>query len=294
MSTRKILYLILLLLTFRAYTQNGPQLPHCPQCEVNNLKAKPYNGLWWSPGLSGVGLGIEVQNKTVVGTYYGYNDSGEATWYTFVGGLMPSDDPHVMWDVQAGINLFENGVCFNCQYQTPSVTNFSGSIHLQFNQPNHATISINDGEVQNIVPFLFTAGTSADFSEQTDFDVPDYEGFWVLAEAILPVHEFHPVQTNVLILSPKLVRTFVNGTKELHVSGYSTDVSVPFLTCKTYLDESNNIAGPTCVLLGTVNDDGSSDDGYYVNLAGLGAGKIKGKKANGDTIEAFKMEFGGN
>ena len=294
MAKMKVLFLTLVISSSLAFSQNGPVLPQCPQCLATGLETLPHNGLWWSPDLSGVGVGIEIQGEKVLGTYYGYNQDGQATWYTFVGNLLPSDDPQVMWDVQSHINLFENGVCFNCQYQTPGMADFSGSIHIQFNQANHAHISINDGEVQNIVPFIFAENTNATFSEITDFEVPEMTGTWVFAEAILPVHEFNPIKAEALILYPQFVRNFDDGTKELSVRGRATDVVIPVLTCKTYLDENNNIAGPTCVLFGTVNDDGSSDNGYYVNLAGLGVNKIKGRKANGDTIEAFKMEFGGN
>lgn len=288
----KILILTLLLISSWVYSQNGTVLPSCPNCETIDLVSQPHNGLWWSSDLSGVGIGIEIQNNKLLGTYYGYNDEGQATWYTFVGDLKASSNPQVMWDVNATLKVFESGVCFNCDYQTPSVTDFSASIHIQFNQPNHASFSINGGAVQNIVPFSFAQDTHADFNEQTNFEVPELTGTWVFAEAILPVNEFHPITAGVLFLSPKHTQAFSDGTKQLNVRGLSTDVLIPVLECKTYFDENNNIAGPTCVLFGTVNDDGSSDNGYYVNLAGIGTNKIIGKKANGDTIEGFKMQFG--
>jgi hypothetical protein len=294
MTNLKYYFLTLLLVTSIAQSQNGPVLPNCPNCEMTNLISQPHAGLWWSPDLSGVGIGIEIQNNKLLGTYYGYDDAGQATWYTFVGDLVASNDPQVMWDVYATLNVFENGVCFNCEYQSPSITGFTAAIHIQFNQPNHASFNINDGEVQNIVPFSFGQNTHANFSELTNFEVPEITGSWVFAEAILPVHEFNPIRPVVLHLLPQIVRSNDNGTKELSVSGVVSDILFSVLNCKTYLNENNNISGPTCVLFGTVNDDGTSDNGYYVNLAGIGTNKIIGKKENGDTMEGFKMQFGEN
>lgn len=293
MTYNSIVLIIFTSLSFSVSSQSGPVLPGCPQCESNALKTQPSNGIWWNPDYSGVGLSIEIQGNKLLGVYYGYDDNGHATWYTFVGDLIESTQTNVMWEVDATINQFENGVCFNCVYQFPSIVNFSSTIHLQFNQANHATYSINGGEKQNIVPFNFGHHVSVDFPEQTDFEIPDFSGTWVFAEAKLPVNEFHPITAGVLLMSPKYVHTLDDGTTELSVTGHATDVIISVLNCKTYFDENNNLAGPTCVLFGSINDDGSSDNGYYVNLAGIGANKIVGKKANGDTIEAFKMEFNG-
>jgi hypothetical protein len=291
----KIIILTLIFVTSLSHSQNGPIVPDCSQCENINLSSKPHNGIWWSPDLSGVGVSIEVQDNKLFGTYYGYDNNGKSTWYTFLGDLTNSDNPQVMWDVLAPIRLFENGVCFNCEYQTPRLTEFDGSIHIQFNHNNHASISINGGEAQNIVPFLFAEPASADFINQTNYKIPYLDGTWSFSFINLPVHEFNPIQSRVLHLSDtyegaRYIQEEENGTTSFHVTGYSTDVGIGVLSCRTYIDSNDGIAGPICALFGSIDDQGKTD-GYYVNIADIGPKRIIGKKENGDTIEAYKLDF---
>jgi hypothetical protein len=286
-------FLVLLLLLFHSYTWSlsGPDLPNCPACDEIQTFHTPKNTIWWNPDLSGVGLSIEVQGDRVFGIYYGYNKEGQSTWYTFVGDLIQSYNSEFAWEVNATLNNFQNGSCINCEHQFPEATEYMANIHIEFNHLNHASYKINDGELQNIVPFLFGETATADFSAQTEIEIPNIEGTWVFSYINLPVHEFNPIQANVLNLSGKHATQLSDGTTSLNVAGFATDVFFNVLSCRTYLDSGQNITGPICALFGTINDDGTSDNGYLLNIGDIGTHKMIGKKANGDTIEAHKLEF---
>lgn len=283
--------LFILLVNTDAWSLSGPELPVCPQCEIIQSKALPKNTVWWNPEQSGVGINIEVQGERVFGIYYGYDDSGQSTWYTFVGDLLESTDPQSAWTVDAPLLSFQNGKCINCDHQTPELADFSANIHLEFNQANHASYRIDEGEMQNIVPFIYGVKATTDFPEQTLLEIPSVSGNWVFAFVNLPVFEHNPIESGVLQLSERLVREFDDGTIGFDAFGHATDVLFTVLSCRTYHDSDQNIAGPICVLFGSINDDGTSDDGYILNIGDIGTNKMIGRKANGDTIEAYKLEF---
>jgi hypothetical protein len=281
----------LFLINTSVWSTSGPSLPKCSVCDIIQSSSMPKNTIWWNPEQSGVGMSIEVQNDRVFGIYYGYNEQGQSTWYTFVGDLIRTKNSSSVWEVNASLKTFQNGSCINCEHQFPQATDFNANIHIKFNQLNHASYKIGDGESQNIVPFLFGDTATTDFLTQTKIEIPNLEGSWVFSFINYPVHELNPIQANVMHLSDKLVSELDDGTISLEVSGYSADVLSTVLSCRTYLDASQNIAGPVCVLFGDINDDGTSNRGYFLNIGDIGTNKMIGKKANGDTIEAYKLEF---
>jgi hypothetical protein len=283
--------LVLLVFSSCAWSLSGPDLPNCPACDEIQSFNLPKNAIWWNPDQSGVGLSIEAQGDRIFGIYYGYNEEGQSTWYTFVGDLMRTTNSNFAWEVNATLNTFQNGSCINCEHQFPQATDYVANIHIEFNQLNHASYKINDGELQNIVPFLFGDTAIADFSSQTELEIPNLEGTWVFSHINLPVHEYNPIQANVLNLLKKHVTTLDDGTASLEVSGFATDVLFNVLTCRTYLESDQKIAGPICALFGTINDDGTSDNGYLLNIGDIGTHKMIGKKGNGDIIEAHKLNF---
>jgi hypothetical protein len=285
---------VLFLMFFHSYalSLSGPNLPNCPACDEIQSLNSPKNTIWWNPEQSGVGLSIEVQDDRVFGIYYGYDTEGQSTWYTFVGDLIRTTSLSSAWEVNASLQTFQNGSCINCQHQFPQATEFLANIHIKFNQLNHASYKIDNGEFQNIVPFLFgNVAATADFSVQTELEIPNIEGTWVFTYINYPVHEFNPIQAGVLNLSGKHLTVLEDGTTSLGVTGYATDILYTVLTCRTYFDSSQNIKGPICALFGTINDDGTSDNGYLLNIGDIGTNKMIGKKANGDTVEAYKLEF---
>jgi hypothetical protein len=283
--------LLLLFFNFSAWSTSGPKLPNCPACDEIQSFNLPKNTIWWNPEQSGVGLSIEVQGDRVFGIYYGYDEDGQSTWYTFVGDLIRTNNSNSAWEVNASLKTFQNGSCINCQHQFPQATDFIADIHIEFNQLNHASYKIDDGEMQNIIPFLFGNTATTNFASQTKIEIPNLEGTWVFSYINYPVHEFNPIQAGVLNLSGKQVSTLDDGSTNLEVSGYATDVLFNVLSCRTYFDSKQNISGPICALFGTINDDGSSDNGYLLNIGDIGNNKMIGKKANGDTVEAYKLEF---
>lgn len=288
----KIIIVVLILLMYStAWSTSGPDLPNCPACDIIQSHSLPKNTIWWNPDQSGVGINIDIQGDRVFGIYYGYDSQGQSTWYTFVGDLIASTDAQSAWEVNAQLQTFENGSCINCQHQFPQATDFIANIHITFNQANHASYRIDDGEEQNIVPFLFGNTAVADFLERTEIEIPLLDGNWVFAELNPPVHQYNPIRTSSLTLLSKNVREYDNGTMGLSISGvYSDLIYGGVVSCRTFIDSEQNIAGPICALFGSINDDGTSD-GYLLNIGDIGTHKMIGRKANGDTIEAYKLEY---
>jgi len=189
-----------LILSINAYSEVGPELPNCPECDDISSLAMPNSTIWWNPDQSGVGVDIEIQGNQVFGVYFGYSDDGDSEWYTFAGELIESNIPGSSWELSTSLTLYENGKCINCDYQLPSQVEFDHEISITFNQTNHASYSIDDGETQNLIPLKFTDITTAAFPEQTDIKIPNLRGYWTFNFISEPVSEFNPIQTKTYMI----------------------------------------------------------------------------------------------
>ena len=289
----KIIFGLIIFLSVNVYSQVGPELPVCPDCNDIGLNSVPTSAIWWNPDQSGVGINISIQNNKVFGIYYGYSDDGDSTWYTFIGDLVASEQPGSNWELSAPLDLFENGTCINCDYQFPNPVEFNHEIFIRFNQANHASYSIDDGESQNIIPHLFAPQATTAFPEQTDIKIPDIDGYWAFSYITEPVHEFNPIQSAVTQLLPSYVNNNDDGTSNIRYYGVASDVLFPLLACHTYLDDDENVTGPKCVLFPGRTLNGAIDysDGYLLNIGDIGTNKMIGKKPNGDIVEAYKLDY---
>ena len=126
--------ILLALISCDLIAQPGPVVP-CVNCEQYQARTEPNNGLWYNPDQSGTGYSIEVQNGTVFGVYYGYDSETKPTWLTFQGDLILSDDPEIMWTLDADLLQFEGGNCMNCDYNPPNTTDFERLISAFFTSP---------------------------------------------------------------------------------------------------------------------------------------------------------------
>ncbi len=160
-----------------AQAQSGPQIP-CVGCESRQQRITPTEGMWYNPEQSGTGFMIDVRNQHIGGTWYGYDEQGQPTWLIFSGPLVEGDTPEVMWTVDADLVRYEGGNCANCPYRPPSANEAVGSIHLEFYQMNHASVRINGGEKQFVVPVAF-GGIPRIRIGDSPYTVPDVHGQWL-------------------------------------------------------------------------------------------------------------------
>jgi len=303
------IYSILVLLMINtgifAQTLNGPVSP-CVDCEQFTTRTEPFNGTWYNPDQSGTGFSIDVQNGTLFGVYYGYDEQGKAIWLTFVGDLVPSDEPNVMWTVDTDLLQFENGNAFNQGYSAPMTTNYQGQIHLKFTQKNHALFSVNNGEEQNIVPIIFGMPASAEFTEQTSYQFPELEGVWsfiyhfkssksVDDRPFIPVEPFSIISQTVVIPKKSIADSDADGIEDVIYRVLAFDAYPNFhiigqISCGIKsMDE--DFTGPSCVF---IDDRGLFGDienkpRYNFSLGGLGAFRIFGEHEDGHTFEMIKI-----
>jgi len=195
----------------------------------------------------------------------------------------------------ASLDLFENGKCLNCDYQFPNQVDFDHDITIKFNQANHASYKIDNGELQNMIPHLFSHESSLPFSDHTDIRIPDLNGYWafsvILPSAIYPGN--HIIQSNTYRLYTNQIIENINGTKTLETLGASILDFHKALTCYTELDANDMIIGPKCVLFPPRNADGSTNlnEGYHINIADIGKNKMVGVSSNGDIIEGYRLDY---
>ncbi len=282
--------------------QLGPVSP-CVDCESFTKRTEPFNGMWYNPDQSGTGFAIDVQNGTLFGAYYGYDENGKQIWLTFVGDLVPSDEPNIMWTLDSDLTQFENGNNFNAQYNQPSQTDYDGQISLKFTQKNHALFSVNGGEQQNIVPIIFGMPNSVDFPEQTSYKFPELEGVWTFVyhykssntSPFVPPEPFSIRSESIVINKKRFADYDDDGIEDLVYSLFSFFFYPDFhpignIVC-SIKSEDGSETGPSCKF---IDDRGLFGDienkpQYKMSIGGLGAFRLFGEQQDGHTFEAIKI-----
>lgn len=284
----------------------GPAVP-CIDCEGYTKRVEPYNGAWYNPQQSGSGYSIEVQKGKVFGIYFGYNAEGKTLWLTFVGDLMPSEEAGIMWTLDADLTKMQNGNCINCDYQAPEAADFQSTIHIDFKQINYASVSVNDGSVQNMIPLNYRFASNADFPELTDYKLPDLKGMWVFSfhtnwEALLPYLGFGnqwAFYSKALYIGRKSpLRDLDNdGNQEIWYSVHwyimGTPEIYPYGAIKCEEQEVDGVKeGPMCVFIDAQGIFGVIGETryYHFSLGGLGMKRIFGQTTDGHTFEAIKVD----
>ena len=294
--------ILMMLLSGNIIAQSGPIVP-CVNCEQFQARTEPMNGLWYNPEQAGSGYSIEVQDGLVYGIYYGYDSETKPTWLTFLGELAPSDEPDIMWTFDANLEQFEGGSCLNCNYNFPHQTDFESTIHIDFKHKNYASMSVNDGAVQNVVPLVYNFPSSADFPEQTSYQLPDLYGMWSFVfrinSDIYPDYwnqwGYYSIMLHIRHKSPPLdLDNDGNDEIRYYTRSYSSPAeSLPFGTIECEAnDQDGEIIGPSCFYrydqglfgqLGEVNI-------FHMPLSGIGATRIFGETEDGHTFEAIKVD----
>jgi len=150
-----------------------------------SLEPVPESGPWFDPGDPGTGFFWQVQNGTLVGTYFGFDQDGNDTWLLFSGALVP-DTSHlnVVWKVEADLLRFSGGKCIiDCtggQPDNANETNQSvGTIKVEIMGRSQARFSIDGGPMQDIVPLLFGVPGFVEFPDTSPMLLPVLTGKWV-------------------------------------------------------------------------------------------------------------------
>ncbi|MGR6036574.1 MAG: hypothetical protein ACU4EQ_13100 [Candidatus Nitrosoglobus sp.] len=113
----------------------------------------PENGWWWSPQESGMGFNLESQNGKVFIATYVYDSSGKPLWYSGSGEL-----DYIYMTVTIHLQLSQNGPCPTCPYQSPTTSDASLPITLQFTSKSKGSVSWQ-GKTTPIKRFNFNHGT---------------------------------------------------------------------------------------------------------------------------------------
>ena len=176
--------LLLALWIAPAIAQDSPGYP-CQGCVADQpLFTVPTSALWYVVGRPGTGLSMTVQGGYVVGTYYGFTETGAPLWYLFTGPLeRPADAPNRL-RLTANLQRIENGACLGCAWQAPDFLPSPGVATLEFDQANHATLAIDGAAPLSMVPFIAGVGYTRLFPSYTDHNFPDLEGYWVVVHEI--------------------------------------------------------------------------------------------------------------
>ncbi len=298
MNIKKMMISLLVFFSFSLIAQQGPIVP-CINCDQLSVRTEPVRGLWYNPEQSGSGYSIEVQNGKLFGAYYGYDSQGKPFWWTFLGDLIPSDNPEVMWIVESEMMRFENGNCINCDYQSPEGSDSEYSVIFEFKQKNYASVTFNDGSAQNIVPLVFGTSATADFPEQTSYRLPELGGTWSFVidinEEVIPNRPWQWGYSSIaLTLSNKVItqdsskNTMVNYGVA-HFFGSSEILSIGRIKCN--LQENNQILEPSCIFSDTygISPIGATD--FHFSLGGLGSSKLFGETVDGHTFEASRVDY---
>lgn len=114
---------------------------------------QPRTGHWWNPAESGRGFNIDVQNGTMVLTFYTYDANGNAQWYLAAGPM--NDAQH---SFTATLDKYAGGQCVACSYRPATVVGNDGIVTVVFATETAATVTLPGGHVSTIQPLNFSYG----------------------------------------------------------------------------------------------------------------------------------------
>ena len=276
------------------WAQQGPII-ECHNCEGQSDGPLPVQGNWYNPQQSGSGYLIDVQNGILSGFYFGYTDQGEPTWLSFSGPLQASEDANINWHIEAPLVKFTGGNAYNQPHQFPTnIVETGDVIRVDFHFAHYASVQINDGDVQRIIPINYGVAQEQDF-EESDYQFPQLEGVWTFV-----LSKSDPNQNMQLFayfgydiyLTSKGVSELEDGSKMLT---YYIDYSSDF-------PESTFISNITCT--NPINDETGSRDlvcdlSNYPNIGdsmplapgNIGPNYIYAENENGDVFEAFRVNY---
>lgn len=119
---------------------------------VNSPRAsfQPETGWWYSPGESGRGFALEIQNGVMFLAGYMYEGGGRPIWFSSANQM---SSPSLY---QGNWVLYANGQTLYGAYRPPVVANSNvGPLQIQFQTTTSGTLTLPDGRVIPISRFRF-------------------------------------------------------------------------------------------------------------------------------------------
>ena len=219
----------------------GPEVP-CTgvDCAQTPLFDMPASGFWGNPQEVGIAIHLFIQNEVSFGTYYGYTETGAPVWYLFVLDFERPEDAPGLVRARTTLEQYANGSCIGCPFSPPVQADLPGTIEFTFDQRNHGTYRIDDGEAIHIVPLEANSRIVSEFADEMHYALPDPEGAWALTFKTEPVdYAYGHIRTFAGVFRPKTVVTFANGDVASMRWNFaaSTAESAPVLadlTCRAY------------------------------------------------------------
>lgn len=121
----------------------------------------PINGLWGinqeNNGNPGRGFQVDVQNYTLVLTFYGYEQSGAATWWLSAGVFQPGSS-----EVTMSLDTYEGGMAFGDALQDATLVGSDGQVTIRFFTSSSGEICLPGEACKAISHFNFGLDSSAD------------------------------------------------------------------------------------------------------------------------------------
>ena len=151
-----------------------------PQPVKSRSAAEDYTGWWYTPGASGTGISIEVQNDMLFLAWYTYDDQGRCIWHTS-GGKMDTE-AHFSGDLMEW-----EGWPLEAMYTPPQATGVGG-VELNFIGSTDATLAWTLGSSQSqkaITKFMddMVSGPKDPRDIHGWWYDPGYEGMGLFIEA---------------------------------------------------------------------------------------------------------------
>jgi hypothetical protein len=239
---------VVLLLFFgvAAFAQPGPDLS-CEDCPEFSDPPLPETGIWGNPDQTGLGFMLEVQGGRVGGFYFGYDDSGEATWYMVAGELEAIDEPVRGWRLVTELEALTDGPCINCPWQSAELAEPGGEVEFVFEQRAFGRYRIDQGPWQNVQPLVFGSLLAPLLEDQTPYLFPAIEGYWSVTVATpsiyrskaVKVKDFHPDEDDSSIIRAQIFSA---------TNGYLMPTPAPALLGELYCGPQPDAGSPLCVI----------------------------------------------
>ncbi|WP_395375122.1 hypothetical protein [Marinicella sp. W31] len=292
-----ILTLLILFSVTKEPVAQGLQVP-CLDCDKYERNAIPKTGYWGNIQRPGAGFNFEVQNGTLVGSHYAYDENGNQIWYLFSGPLVSSDETNLMWTFEAEMQRFANGQCVNCEYTAPELIPNQGNIKINFHQMGSASYTVDNGERIFIVPFLFGIDGTNVFSPRTDYQFPDLVGRWVfVVDQTLFENQTSFYSDRISFVGTIRFRDRINDDQKIQITYDFTYEATPFddvvfantIIC-TALKNGTEIGAPECFiedvfLLGFGLRD------YFLPIGNITEDRFFAETTDGEILEAFRTKY---
>ncbi|MDX1572272.1 MAG: hypothetical protein R3200_17455 [Xanthomonadales bacterium] len=141
----------------------------------------PQAGVYWNPGLSGVGFALEIQGDLTFVVAFSYDESGEQVWHAGSSRIDGEDTLNLELD------RFLDGPCLGCDPEPgdPSAAGEVLEVTLTFTGSGQALMQIGDREeVFELQRFALTTVQSEGTIAGQTFTMPDLTGRWLFTDTV--------------------------------------------------------------------------------------------------------------